>query len=306
MTDTAAHPSAKKSMRSFFIDSENGIGDALKGIANLTKRDSVVVFHRRTFSQKAKNQLDACPAKVEWVWCGDQGVKNSMDVQIIAELAMRLAQDAFSSGYIISKDQGYLPAVHHMQRSTLGEGHVIGLAASVMEATQVETAALSSILGNARTYRDIDEYVTSIYGDIEGAKVMDRLDEIFRSKAMARDESASCPDKKETPRYGLPDERLRLVAREDSLEEARGIGPFLASKLTQAGIANMTALRECGAVHAWSRVYELDAGFSTRWVCTFEAAICDVPLQALCSQRKDELLQEVQAYRGATRVRKVA
>ncbi|MEG0505598.1 MAG: hypothetical protein RR547_13205, partial [Raoultibacter sp.] len=82
----------KKVRRTYFIDSENHINTCLQGIESLSEDDLVLVFHRENnLSQKQKSSIKDSKAQVEWILCQDSGVKNSLDVQLIAELSRRIA-----------------------------------------------------------------------------------------------------------------------------------------------------------------------------------------------------------------------
>lgn len=72
--------------RVFFIDSENGITGLIEGVQYLNSTDKVIVFHRDDIPQGTRARICKTPATVEWVACVDPKMKNSMDVQIIAEL----------------------------------------------------------------------------------------------------------------------------------------------------------------------------------------------------------------------------
>ncbi|WP_195762891.1 hypothetical protein [Eggerthella guodeyinii] len=106
MVCEASNVRSGKATRAFFLDSENGAARLLEGMELLNRSDLVVVFHRGSFPHEVKNKLERTSCSIEWVKCVDPGVKNSMDVQIIAELALRLATGQFEDAYILSEDKG--------------------------------------------------------------------------------------------------------------------------------------------------------------------------------------------------------
>lgn len=230
MINVVADKHPEKPIRAFFIDSENGAAKLLEGMEFLTRSDTVVVFHRDNFPADLKNKLELGPASVEWVKCVDRGVKNSMDVQIIAELAMRLAEEGFSSAYIVSEDKGFLPAVHYLQQTAKGRGRDIALVKDIAHATMRTILSSLTDLKRAERIEDVKSALAPLYGEDEACGITKELQGIF-SKALsgndvAQDNEAAAV---QTPELGN---------RPVSFVKLHGIGRALAGKLEQAGIAS--------------------------------------------------------------------
>lgn len=163
-----------KARRTFFIDSENHINTCLQGIESLTENDLVVVFHRESnLSQKQKEAIKDSPARIEWILCQDSGVKNSLDVQLIAELSRRIACHEIENGYIVSQDQGYKPAIHYLLNRYADEFRFLGLKKSIDE------FMLADALVSAESRQDVHEALVRSAGQIVGTAMYRTIRDIF-------------------------------------------------------------------------------------------------------------------------------
>ena len=166
--------SPAKARRTFFIDSENHINTCLQGIESLTERDLVVVFHRESnLSAKQKDAIKDSPARIEWILCQDSGVKNSLDVQLIAELSRRIACHEIDNGYIVSQDQGYKPALHYLLNRYSDEFRFIGLKKSIDE------FMLTDALISAESRKDVHEALVHNAGQIVGTAMYRHIRDLF-------------------------------------------------------------------------------------------------------------------------------
>lgn len=165
---------ARKARRTYFIDSENHINTCLQGIESLTENDLVVVFHRESnLSQKQKESIKESPARIEWILCQDSGVKNSLDVQLIAELSRRIACHEIENGYIVSQDQGYKPAIHYLLNRYADEFRFLGLKKSIDE------FMLDDALISAETRQDVHEALVRTAGQIIGTAMYRTIRNLF-------------------------------------------------------------------------------------------------------------------------------
>lgn len=163
-----------RARRTFFIDSENHINTCLQGIESLTERDLVVVFHRETnLSTKQKEAIKDSPARIEWILCQDSGVKNSLDVQLIAELSRRIACHEIENGYIVSQDQGYNPAIHYLLNRYSNEFRFIGLKKSIDE------FMLTDALISSESRQDVHEALVRHAGQIVGTTMYRHIRDLF-------------------------------------------------------------------------------------------------------------------------------
>lgn len=263
MVCEASNEHSGKATRAFFLDSENGAARLLEGMELLNRSDLVVVFHRGSFPHEVKNKLELTSCSVEWVKCVDPGVKNSMDVQIIAELALRLAAGQFEDAYILSEDKGYLPAIHYLQLTQQGKRCDIALAKNVMHAASRSVLSSLIALKKVRNAEDVEHAFALVCGECEAHGIMGELERIFGDRASLA---------------GLP-----------------GIGKTLAGKLKDAGVANPAELARVGAVGAWDSVHCMDPSFPPKWVYSFEAAIEGVPVKEIDPETKKRLKIEVEA-----------
>lgn len=165
---------SKKVRRTYFIDSENHINTCLQGIESLSEDDLVLVFHRESnLSQKQKNSIRDSKAQVEWILCQDSGVKNSLDVQLIAELSRRIACQEIENGYIISQDQGYRPAIHYLLNRYADDFRFIGLKRSIDE------FMLTDALVSSESRQDVHEALARYAGQIIGTSMYRHIREVF-------------------------------------------------------------------------------------------------------------------------------
>lgn len=288
-----------RTMRAFFLDSENGAARLLEGMELLTRSDLVVVFHRDNFPFEVKSKLELAPCSIEWVKCVDPGVKNSMDVQIIADLAMRLATDGFRSAYILSEDKGYLPAVHYLQQTKKGEGCDIALVKNVVHASARAIFSTLAALKSSKSVEDVEWALSPMFGEDESRSIVEGLEKVF-ARSIVNAEGAI--DDVVAKLQDVSAEEIVLCTEREALSDGPsfvglpGIGRALAGKLENAGVTNPAELARIGAVGAWISIYRIDASFPPKWVYSFEAAIEGVPVQAIDSETKKRLKGDVRAF----------
>ncbi|WP_166079783.1 TfoX/Sxy family DNA transformation protein [Xiamenia xianingshaonis] len=269
----------KRPRRIFFIDSENGIDTLIDGCQYLELEDEILLFVRGEPSDSAKAKLGQTRAKIEQIKCLDPGVKNSMDVQIIAEFTMRFALDDFEGAYIISRDHGYLPAIHYLQRHAKGRNIELVLADSIKTAVIAQADKALSRLQHASSIEDVKRVLAAFLGREGAQEAVGTLKSIMAAPDDAS--NATSADASPTP------------PALERLEALKGIGPALAQKLTDAGITSAKQFREEGAVGAWKRVHATDGSFPARWVYVFEGALCGCSQKELTADRKSELAAEI-------------
>ena len=178
MSDTTS----RKARRTYFIDSENHINTCLQGIDALSEDDLVLVFHRESnLSQKQKNAIRDSRARIEWILCQDSGVKNSLDVQLIAELSRRIACQEIENGYIISQDQGYRPAIHYLLNRYAEDFRFIGLKRSIDE------FLLTDALISAESRQEVHAALVHAAGQIIGTAMYRHVRDVF-DESSASDE----------------------------------------------------------------------------------------------------------------------
>lgn len=264
--------------RAFFIDSENGIKSLTSGYQFLTSEDQMIIFHRNSFPKRLRKQLESCAAPIEWIHCVDPGVKNSMDVQIIAEFSARLNDNRFKDGYIVSCDQGYKPAIHYLQRKTSPYEHRLSLVSTIGNAVEeYATLALQSLV-EVSTLQETKNALAAFLGEAGAVTLMSHLATLFIAEASKASSMVSILDFNE---LGMNNDK--------QLIDMKGIGPSLATKLEAAGITTPSSLKRIGATEAWKLIREQDESFSIRWLYTFEAAIEDCSLSEIESGRRQAL-----------------
>lgn len=289
MTNAEIGDHPNRPLRAFFLDSENGAARLLEGMELLTRSDLVVVFHRGSFPLEVKNRLELASCAVEWVKCVDPGIKNSMDVQIIAELSMRLATDGFKAAYVLSEDKGYLPAVHYLQQVQQGKGRDIALVKNVMHAASRTVLFALTALGAAEGIGDFENALAPLFGACEIRGIVGRLEKVLAEDVDG--EGGSAAGKIEEEPAALAPENGRA-----SFVDLPGIGRALAGKLEGADVTNPEELARIGAVGAWTRIYRTDASFPPKWVYSFEAAIEGVPVHAIDPETKRRLKGDIKAF----------
>lgn len=171
--------------RVFFIDSENGITGLIEGVQYLNSTDKVIVFHRDDIPQGTRARICKTPATVEWVACVDPKMKNSMDVQIIAELSAQLEADRFDSAYIVSNDKGYLPALHYLQKTPRGRGHALERISSIERVIVDSTFRFLETLRTAESVSELRYSLTVMLGEREANRILDRFGTLLTKKKAA-------------------------------------------------------------------------------------------------------------------------
>lgn len=242
------HP--EKPTRAFFVDSENGAEKLLEGMEFLTASDLVVVFHRGGFPAGLKNKLELGPSAIEWVRCVDLGVKNSMDVQIIAELSMRFAKDGFERAFIVSEDKGFLPADHYLQQTTKGRESEIALVKSVGYAAMRAVLLTLTELKRASGIEDVGRAFALLYGESEAQGLVEALKEAFADCAVGGSEIQEAGTAASGDFDALTVGKLGAlpISRSDeaTFVDLPGIGWALAGKLESAGIGSSVELEQMG------------------------------------------------------------
>lgn len=165
--------------RTFFIDSENNIWKLFEGMELLTSSDAVVIFHRDAFPKNLRSKLETTPAQLEWIKCVDAGVKNSMDVQLIAEFAMRVAKGTCRTAYIVSEDNGFSPAIHYLQRAVSGEDFEMAHVKSIETGIARSIVRGMEALKVASSVDEVRQALTRVYGVDNAAALTDRLGAVF-------------------------------------------------------------------------------------------------------------------------------
>lgn len=172
----------QKAARMFFIDSENGIERLTEGCMNLNANDTIVVFHRDNIKASVLTNLEFSPAQVDFIECVDRGVKNSMDVQIIAELALRLGSHAFDEGYVISRDKGFRPAIHYLQLTPQASSCKLSFAESIDHGL---FQSVTNAFSNAATFDsrvDIERAFSLVVGPQNASTLVERLDKVLTNE----------------------------------------------------------------------------------------------------------------------------
>lgn len=303
MPDETTFNSLTIPQRAFFIDSENGIDVLIEGCERLGKHDTIIVFHRNPILNKARIRLDLCPATVEWITCLDPGIKNSMDFQIVAEFSLRATQGKFDEGYIISRDNGYKPAVHYLEQK-LGSPIITTTAISIDQALQKSFSTALSNLAHTQDKNEIKRILLLLLGEQATETVCKALSgtqqiaepsepEVEnKNKDISSTPNVTTVDAATTPTTTV-NSSLLSTNKASKMSDLRGIGKALSLKLQSVGINTPDKLRKSGAAGAWKAIHEVDPSFSTKWVYTFEAAIQDSSLGDINAERKKQLKREI-------------
>lgn len=254
--------------RLFFIDSENGFERLIDGCENLNPSDRIIVFHRGGVSKKSKARLDLSSAQLEWIGCVDPGVKNSMDFQIVAELASRLVQTGFEEGYVISNDKGFAPALHFLKQHVATAKCELALAPTIGHTLVYSAQRALRDLEQLDSRESIERAFSLVVGIKDAQALVDKISDVLVAEAAK-----------------APNDAEKLI-------DLKGVGKSLSKRLQDAGISTPAQLRAAGSVEAWRRIRELDASFSLRWLYVLESAITDDALGDIESERKLRLRQE--------------
>jgi len=100
-----------KKKRFYFIDLENVGKSGLKGIENLTTRDTIVVFHNRLVYEEISpailDMFKGCRATIRKLYIRNI-CKNAMDLELVLELGFLMAEYGAQAQYfVVSKDRGF-------------------------------------------------------------------------------------------------------------------------------------------------------------------------------------------------------
>lgn len=163
----------------YYIDTENVGPAGLMGIGKLSPSDEVILFARGPLSKKITQAATNTHARITiQPVTGD--TKNAMDFVIVALVGMNA-----QPGVIVSKDQGYTPAVMLMQSKGI----------TVMEAKSIDDALLFQNAGkinNTDTGHNIEqppkkkEKIRNIRSEIGVVLAEEMPDKKKRHKAIER------------------------------------------------------------------------------------------------------------------------
>lgn len=128
-------------MATYLIDYENVKSEGIKGIAQLSEEDRVVIFYSHnadTITFEAMDMIFNSKAQVSKykILCGG---KNALDFQLSTYLGYLIHEAKDSYFYIISKDNGFKHVVDFWKRTFRFDGYVYSLRQSQM-AMQDRTA----------------------------------------------------------------------------------------------------------------------------------------------------------------------
>lgn len=178
MSDCSLQNSSERVRRAFFIDSENGLGTLLAGYSHLNQLDMIVVFHRGSVSDNIRKQLSMAHAQIDWVQCGDPKIKNSMDFQIVAELAVCLAFDRFDEAYVVSRDNGFQAAVHYLERQPIAQSHILKCVKSISQGLYISVQYALASLEKAESMDDIRYCLERVLSKTKAKKIMPVLKDV--------------------------------------------------------------------------------------------------------------------------------
>ncbi len=100
-----------KGMACFFVDYENGSGNAIEGIsfAGLKEYDEIIIFYsKKSFSinMERHKELEKVKAKKYYIKV-EVGTENALDFQLSTFLGACINYNPHKKYYIVSKDQGF-------------------------------------------------------------------------------------------------------------------------------------------------------------------------------------------------------
>ena len=290
MSAVTAQQPLPRAQRAFFIDSENGMSQLIKGVELLDRSDKVIVFYRDNIANSVRAKVEMSAPMTEWIACVDPGIKNSMDVQIIAELSARLQADEFDFGFVVSNDKGYLPAIHYLEQTKRAHGHVLELVPTIEHAVVRGALELVQVIRTLHDCTDLERAFALAVGRKNAGDVLEQLSNLLsQRKDGATNAIALMPEASE-PSSELDDwHPTDNQGDEDSFKNTVGIGKAISAKLGSVGINGPKQLADIGAPEAWKRIRKIDRAFPAKWMCVFEAAILGISPDSLCQERKKEL-----------------
>ena len=99
-------------MAKYYVDYENVKSDGLESVVQLTEDDTVYIFYSENANHLRVDiieQIRLSKAHIEFIKV-EAGIPNALDFQLITALFCQYEKG--DTYYIISKDNGYLPAIH--------------------------------------------------------------------------------------------------------------------------------------------------------------------------------------------------
>ncbi len=99
-------------MAKYYVDYENVKSDGLESVVQLTEDDTVYIFYSENANHMRVDiieQIRLSKAHIEFIKV-EAGIPNALDFQLITALFCQYKKGEIY--YIISKDNGYLPAIH--------------------------------------------------------------------------------------------------------------------------------------------------------------------------------------------------
>ena len=99
-------------MAKYYVDYENVKSDGLESVVQLTEDDTVYIFYSENANHLRVDiieQIRLSKAHIEFIKV-EAGIPNALDFQLITALFCQYEKG--ETYYIISKDNGYMPAIH--------------------------------------------------------------------------------------------------------------------------------------------------------------------------------------------------
>ena len=211
---------------------------------------------------------------------------------------MRLAQDTFYEAYIISRDKGYVPAVHYLERHPMGENHSLKVTGSINQAVNISMLKMFIRIEEFETREEIERSLALMMGTQKSKKFIAKVLDVFSSDNSNALQSAS---KSGAANAQAPSDLedapidVQSEANDGELTDRRGIGMTLSRKMKEAGVATPSSLKAIGAAEMWCRIKEQDPSFPAKWIYVFEAAINGISLKSIDIERRIQLKQALKA-----------
>ena len=160
----------------FYVDGDNNVGQALRGLSDLTPEDEVHVFYgskNKHYTDQRKNELQTA-GRAHLTFTEVESKANAADFAIAVEISNQIGQQADEHAIyiLISMDQHFDTIAEQLVR-------IFGKERRILRASSIEDVLANYFAVKAYSAADLQNLLSKYLGSQVGTKIYKNLSEIF-------------------------------------------------------------------------------------------------------------------------------
>lgn len=167
----------------FYVDGDNNVGQALRGLSDLTPEDEVHVFYgskNKHYTDQKKNELQTA-GRAHLTFTEVESKANAADFAIAVEISNQIGQQADEHAIyiLISMDQHFDTIAEQLVR-------IFGKERHILRASSIEDVLANYFAVKAYSAADLQNLLSKYLGSQVGTKIYKNLSEIFTEGQKAK------------------------------------------------------------------------------------------------------------------------